>query len=450
MLDYRMIVGDDGRPVVEVPLSGIALLDTPIFNKGSAFSASERDAFGLRGLLPPHVGSLEEQVTRRYRDFQDKRSDLQQHTYLRDLQDRNEVLFYRLLREHIREMLPLIYTPTVGEACEHFSRIYRRPRGLFVSFEEKGRIADVLANRPFRDVEVIVVTDGERILGLGDLGVGGMGIPVGKLSLYTLCGGIHPSRTLPILLDVGTNNSEDLNDPLYLGWRHERLRGAEYDAFVEDFVSTVDRELPGVLLQWEDFALPNAHRLLDRYRDRLCTFNDDIQGTAAVALAALLSAGKAAGTRPIDHRVVIVGAGTAGTGIADGIVAALIDEGLSEREAIARLWLVDRAGLLHDGTPGLQGFQRRYARPLPELAEWSKDDAGNVALVEVIDRVKPTALIGTSGHAGTFPEDAVRAMARHVARPAIFPLSNPTSRSEATPADLLAWTDGRALQGKRI
>ncbi|MDR3634936.1 MAG: NAD-dependent malic enzyme [Isosphaeraceae bacterium] len=440
MLDFRTFVDEaTSDEVLEVPLCGTSLLDNPVFNKGSAFPEDERREFGLHGLLPPHVGSLEEQLARRYEDFRQKRTELQQHVYLRDLQDRNEVLFYRLMHTHVAEMMPLIYTPVVGEACQLFSRIYRKPRGLFLSYEHRHNLDALLANRPYRDVDVIVVTDGERILGLGDLGVGGMGIPVGKLSLYTLCGGIHPSRTLPILLDVGTDNPEALADPLYLGWRHERLRGSDYDAFIEAFVAALERALPGSLLQWEDFALPNARRLLDRYRDRLCTFNDDIQGTAAVALAAVLSAGKITRTRLVDQRVVILGAGSAGTGIADALASALKAEGLSETEALARLWLVDRQGLLHDGMPNLPPIQQRYAKPAGRVANC------HAGLAPVIEHVRPTVLIGTTGQPGAFTEEAVRAMARAVARPAILPLSNPTSRSEAQPSDLLAWTDGRAL-----
>jgi malate dehydrogenase (oxaloacetate-decarboxylating) len=428
--------------VVELPLGGMDLLNTPLFNKGSAFSDDERTEFGLHGLLPPHVGSLEEQLERRYADFQQKRTELQQHIYLRDLQDRNEVLFYRLLLDHVAEMLPLIYTPVVGEACQYFSRIFRKPRGLYLSHRHRDRLDTLLANRPYRDVDVIVVTDGERILGLGDLGIGGMGIPVGKLSLYTLCGGIHPARTLPVILDVGTDNAELRNEPLYLGERSPRLRDQAYDDFVEAFIQSLDRVLPGVLLQWEDFALPNAHRLLDRYHDRLCTFNDDIQGTAAVALAAVLSAGRVTGTRLGEQRIAILGAGSAGSGIADAIVAAMVAEGVSERDAIAKLWLVDRDGLLRADTPGLQPFQARYARDAASLAGWPE---GPPSLSAVIGQVHPTVLIGTSGQPGMFTESIVRAMAAHVARPAIFPLSNPTSRSEAAPADLLAWTEGRAL-----
>jgi malate dehydrogenase (oxaloacetate-decarboxylating) len=446
VLDFRIAIDEPtGEEVLEVPLAGLSLIDCPAFNKGSAFTEAERDEFGLHGLLPPHIGPIQEQLERRYRHFQGQHTDLQKHVYLRDLQDRNETLFYRLMHEHIVEMMPLIYTPTVGEACQFFSHIYRQPRGLFITPDHRDQIDAILANRPFRDVDVLVVTDGERILGLGDLGIGGMGIPVGKLSLYTLCGGIHPARTLPIFLDVGTDNPALLADPLYMGRRHERLRGRPYDDFIEAFIAAVERTLPGVLVQWEDFALGNARRLLDLYRDRLCSFNDDIQGTAAVALAAVLAAGAAVGTRLADQRVVILGAGSAGTGIADGITAALIAARLTEPEALERLWLVDRQGLLHAAMTGLQPFQRRYAQPLQRLEGWQRDAAGGVSLIDVVERVHPTVLIGVSGQPGAFPEPVVRAMARHVARPAIFPLSNPTSRSEATPADLIAWTDGRAL-----
>jgi malate dehydrogenase (oxaloacetate-decarboxylating) len=434
--------GDD---VVEVDLSGMALLDCPIFNKGSAFPDEERAEFGLHGLLPPHVGSLEEQLDRRYRDFSEKRTELQQHVYLRDLQDRNEVLFYSLVREHISEMMPLIYTPVVGEACRFFSRIYRKPRGLFLSAERASELDAILANRPYRDVDVIVVTDGERILGLGDLGLGGMGIPVGKLALYTLCGGIDPARTLPIFLDVGTDNPDALADPLYLGWRHPRLRGPAYDDFIAAFVEAVQRALPRALLQWEDFAFANARRLLDTYRDRLLSFNDDIQGTAAVALAAVIAAGRAAGVRLVEQRVVILGAGSAGTGIAEGIVAAMVADGLTEPVALERIWMVDRHGLLVEGMPGLGPLQRRLARQADEVEGWSRDPEGNLPLAEVLRRTRATTLIGASGQPGSFTEEAIRAMSQHAERPILLPLSNPTSRSEATPTDLIAWTDGHAI-----
>jgi malate dehydrogenase (oxaloacetate-decarboxylating) len=424
-----------GGDSVELPLRGTELLDNPVFNKGSAFPDDERDEFGLHGLLPPHVGSIDEQLQRRYADFHQKRTELQQHVYLRDLQDRNEVLFYRLMRAHIAEMMPLVYTPVVGEACALFSRIYRKPRGLFLSYEHRDRLDALLDNRPYRDVGVIVVTDGERILGLGDLGVGGMGIPVGKLSLYTLCGGVHPART---------DNADALADPLYLGWRHPRLRGREYDDFIEAFVSAVERVLPGVLLQWEDFALPNARRLLERYRDRLCTFNDDIQGTAAVTLAAVLAAGRASRTPLAGQRIMILGAGSAGTGIADVLVTALRAAGLSEADALRRLWLVDRHGPLRAGMSGLQAFQQRYARPAADMPTGLTDETAP-ALDRLVAHARPTVLIGTTGQPGAFTEAAVRAMAAAVERPAILPLSNPTSRSEAHPSDLIAWTSGRAL-----
>jgi malate dehydrogenase (oxaloacetate-decarboxylating) len=437
--------GANGEPVLEVSLSGLALLDCPVYNKGSAFTDAERSEFGLHGLLPPHVGSIEEQLDRRYRDFLERRTELQQHVYLRDLQDRNEVLFYRLMAEHIAEMMPLIYTPVVGEACRHFSRIYRRPRGLFLSAERIDELESILANRPFRQVDVIVVTDGERILGLGDLGVGGMGIPVGKLSLYTLCGGIDPSRTLPITLDVGTDNPEALADPLYLGWRHHRLRGQDYDDFIEAFVQAVQQTLPDAVLQWEDFALPNARKMLDRYRDRICSFNDDIQGTAAVAVSAVIAAGEVASVPLTEQRIVILGAGSAGSGIADGLVAAMVAEGLTEPLALERIWLVDRPGLLLESTPNLQHFQRRFARADEIIQGWKLGAEGNVGLLEVVENVHPTTLIGASGQPGAFEEAVIRAMASQVQRPTILPLSNPTSKSEARPADLLEWTDGRAL-----
>jgi malate dehydrogenase (oxaloacetate-decarboxylating) len=444
VLDFTTLTDEaTGDEVAEVPLTGPALLDTPVFNKGSAFPDDERTEFGLHGLLPPHVGSISEQLARRYDDFRRQGTDLHRHVYLRALQDRNEVLFYRLMADHVAEMMPLIYTPTVGEACRLFSRIYCKPRGLFLGYEHRDRLDDLLANRPFRDVDVVVVTDGERILGLGDLGVGGMGIPVGKLSLYTLCGGIHPARTLPIFLDIGTDSPDALADPLYLGARRGRVRGQDYDDFIEAFVTALDRALPGVLLQWEDFAQANARRLLERYRDRLCTFNDDIQGTAAVALAAILGAGRVTGTRLADHRVVLLGGGSAGTGIAEAVVAAMVAGGLPESDALGRVWMVGRDGLVHTGMPDLRPSQRRYAQPAERLAGWPRE--GGLGLAAVVENVRPTVLIGTTGQPGAFPEGVVRAMARHVERPAIFPLSNPTSRSEATPADLIAWTEGRGL-----
>jgi malate dehydrogenase (oxaloacetate-decarboxylating) len=429
-------------PAQQVPAPRAALgrdlLENPLLNKGSAFTEEERRALGLLGLLPPHVSTPDEQLARSYGNFQHQTSDLERYVFLASLQDRNETLFYMLLQQHITEMMPIVYTPTVGEGCRFYSHIYRRPRGLFISYPQQADIDAILANAPAAEPDVIVVTDGERILGLGDLGVGGMGIPVGKLALYTLCAGIHPATTLPILLDVGTNNEELLRDPLYLGWRHARVAGDAYDAFIDAFVKGVKRRFPRVLLQWEDFSKGNAARLLARYRDELCTFNDDIQGTGAVTLAGLLAATRSRAERLSAQRIVILGAGSSAIGISDQIVAAMIAEGASDREARSRIWLVDSHGLVHDGRASLEAAKARYAR-----AEWH--GTGALDLEAVVRRVHPTVLIGTSAQAGAFTEAIVREMASAVERPIIFPLSNPTSKSEATPHDLLAWTGGRAV-----
>jgi malate dehydrogenase (oxaloacetate-decarboxylating) len=424
---------------IETHLTGQLLLDNPLLNKGSAFPADERREFGILGLLPLHCSTMEEQLARTYENYKRKESDLERYVFLTALQDRNETLFYRLLEEHIGEMTPIIYTPTVGEGCRQYSHVFRRPRGLYIAYPHRTEIPAILDNAPSKDIDVIVVTDGERILGLGDLGVGGMGIPIGKLSLYCACAGVHPATTLPIMLDVGTDNAELLNDPLYLGWRHERVRGEEYDAFIEAFVAAVKHKFPRVLLQWEDFSKYNAVRLLERYRDQLCTFNDDIQGTGAVTVAALLAVVKMLRSRLGDQRIVILGAGSAAIGICDQIVAAMVHEGHPQRDAKQRLWLVDSKGLVHDGRSDLETSKRKYARPLTSI------DAGGLSFLDVVKNVQPTILIGTSGQPGAFTEEIVREMAKHVERPAIFPLSNPTSRSEATPMDLLKWTDGRAL-----
>jgi malate dehydrogenase (oxaloacetate-decarboxylating) len=425
--------------VRERALQGRDVLENPLLNKGSAFTEAERRALGLLGLLPPHVSTPDEQLARAYGNFQRKTSDLERYIFLASLQDRNETLFYMLLQRHITEMMPIVYTPTVGEGCRFYSHIYRRPRGLFIAYPQRQEIDTILANAPIPDPDVIVVTDGERILGLGDLGVGGMGIPVGKLALYTLCAGIHPATTLPILLDVGTNSEELLRDPLYLGWRHPRIAGNDYDAFIDAFVRAVKRRFPHVLLQWEDFAKGNAARLLSRYRDELCTFNDDIQGTGAVTLAGLLAAGDPLAAQ----RVVILGAGSSAIGISDQITTALTAGGMPASEARSRLWLVDSEGLVHDGRPSLEPAKAPYARAHDELSAWSGTD--RIGLEEVVRRVHPTVLIGTSAQAGAFTEAIVRDMAAAVERPVILPLSNPTSKSEATPHDLLAWTGGRAV-----
>jgi malate dehydrogenase (oxaloacetate-decarboxylating) len=425
-------------------LRGSALLNTPLLNKGTAFTHTERAAFGLDGLLPASVETLEQQVNRAYEGCRRIADDLARHLYLRDLQDANEVLFYRLLWAHLEDLLPIVYTPTVGRACAEFSHIYRRPRGLFIAYPHRGTIRALLRNRPNDCVDVIVVTDGERILGLGDLGAGGLGIPIGKLSLYTAIGRIDPARTLPIVLDVGTNNRDLLDDPQYLGWRHERATGAAYDQFIDEFVAAVEQELPGVCLQWEDFGRAHARPILERYRDRLLTFNDDIQGTAAVVLGTVMAALEAAGTVPRDQQVVILGAGSAGIGVADYLRAAMVADGLSEAEAGRRIWIVNRGGLLHDGRADLTPEQRVYAQAPQAFAAW-RTGPGGLGLADVVANVRATVLIGLSTAGGAFTEAIVREMARKVDRPIIFPLSNPTRQSEAVPDDLIRWTDGRAL-----
>jgi malate dehydrogenase (oxaloacetate-decarboxylating) len=434
-----------GEQILESPLAGYLALECPMLNKGSAFTQAERDELGLLGLLPPHIATMEEQLARTYENYQQKTTAQERHIFLTSLQDRNETLFYRLLQEHITEMLPIIYTPIVGIASQHYSHIYRRPRGLYVSYPYRDTIEAMLRNAPYADVGVIVVTDGERILGLGDLGIGGMGIPIGKLALYSLCAGIHPATTLPIILDIGTDNQELLNDPLYLGWRHERVRGPEYDNFVEAFVQAVMCLFPNALLQWEDFAKNNARRLLDRYRDRLCTFNDDIQGTGAVTLAGLLAATSITGSKLSEQRIVILGAGSAATGIGEQLVAALAGEGRTLDEAKAALWLVDSHGLVHDGRMDLEPFKRQYAQPLSRAVAFHLARPTGISLAEVVRQVHPTILIGTSAQPGAFSEPIVREMAQQVERPIIFPLSNPTSKSEAALADLISWTEGRAI-----
>jgi malate dehydrogenase (oxaloacetate-decarboxylating) len=433
--------------IVETALSGYELLNDPLLNKGTAFTEAERDAFDLHGLLPPHVAELDYQVKRRLDAFRGLGSDLQRYTFLRGLQDTNETLFYALLTRNIEEMMPVVYTPTVGLGCQVFSSIFRKPRGLFLSLPHKDLIRKILGHPRFDHVEAIVVSDGERILGIGDQGAGGMGIPIGKLALYTACAGLHPSTTLPIILDVGTDNKEHLADPLYIGWQHERVRGAEYDELVEIFVSTVRERWPHVLLHWEDFAIGNANRLLSRYRDRLCTFNDDIQGTAAIAVGTLLSAINVTGVPLQEQRVAVLGAGSAGTGICALLLRAMVETGLSEAEARSHFYLVDRQGLLVEGMPGLQSFQAPFAQSRDRVAAWKRSAAERIELADVVANAKPTVLIGTSGQPRAFSEAVVREMARHVSQPVIFPLSNPTDRAEATPADLDAWTQGRAVIG---
>jgi malate dehydrogenase (oxaloacetate-decarboxylating) len=435
------------RSHLDTRLFGYELLNDPLLNKGTAFSDAERDVFELHGLLPPNVATLQEQVDRRMQAFRGLSSDLGRYIFLRGLQDTNEVLFYAVLTSSLAEMLPIVYTPTVGQGCQQFSQSFRKPRGLFLSVPHMARMSRILANPRFDEVEAIVVTDGERILGLGDQGAGGMGIPIGKLALYTGCGGLHPSSTLPILLDVGTNSPQCLGDPLYIGWRHERVRGSAYDDFIEAFVAAVCQRWPHVLLQWEDFARDNATRLLERYRDRLCTFNDDIQGTAVVATGTLLAAVNVTGVPLSRHRIVVLGGGSAGIGISSLLLKAMLAEGLSENEARARFYVVDRDGLLVEGMGGLLEFQAPFAQPRARVADWNLEKADHIGLMDVARNAQPTVLIGVSGQPGAFSERVVRAMAEATPHPVIFPLSNPTSRSEATPADLFAWTNGRAVIG---
>ncbi len=436
-------MNNDKRPLY-IPYAGPALMATPLLNKGSAFSAEERSSFNLEGLLPETTETIQEQVERAYQQYKSFESDMDKHIYLRNIQDTNETLFYRLVQNHISEMMPIIYTPTVGAACENFSNIYRRGRGLFISYPNRDRIDDLLNNAANHNVKVIVVTDGERILGLGDQGIGGMGIPIGKLSLYTACGGISPAYTLPIVLDVGTNNPQRLADPMYMGWRHPRITGPDYDAFVEEFIQAVQRRWPDALIQFEDFAQQNAMPLLERYKDRICCFNDDIQGTAAVTVGSLLAACKAAGTQLSKQRITFLGAGSAGCGIAEAIIAQMVSEGISDEKARSQVYMVDRWGLLQEGMPNLLDFQQRLVQKHSNTKEWENEGNG-FSLLDVMRNAKPTVLIGVSGAPGLFSQEVIEEMHKHCKRPIVFPLSNPTSRVEATPNDIIRWTNGEAL-----
>ncbi|MBT0772019.1 NAD-dependent malic enzyme [Kineosporia sp. J2-2] len=424
---------------------GRAVLTDPRLNHGTAFTLEERRELDLVGLVPPQVLTLEQQAARAYRQYTEQPTDLARNVYLTALRDRNQVLFYRLLGDHLGEMLPIVYTPTVGTAIERYSYEYRRPRGIYLSVDAPGDIEQSLLASGLGpdDVDLIVATDGEAVLGIGDWGVGGVDIAVGKLAVYTAAAGLDPRRTLAVMLDVGTNRRELLDDPLYLGTRHERVDPRAYDEFVGEYVAAATRLFPKALLHWEDLGPANARRVLDRYRGEAFTFNDDIQGTGAVNLAAVLSGVRAGGLPLADQRIVVFGAGSAGTGVADQLCDALVRAGLTPAQALARIWAVDRHGLITTSTPGLREAQRRYARPDAEVAGWS--DTGTVGLAEVVDHVAPTVLIGTSGQGGAFTEPIVRSMAANTPRPIVLPMSNPTRLAEATPADLLAWTDGRAL-----
>lgn len=435
---------------IETELRAFDVLFNPLLNKGTAFTEAERDELHLHGFLPPSIQTLEEQVARRLQALRAQSTDLDRYVMLRDLQDSNETLFYALLTQNVEEMLPLIYTPTVGAGCQRFSHLYRRPRGLFLSIPHQHLIRQILAHPHFDAVEAIVVTDGERILGLGDQGAGGMGIPIGKLALYVACSGLNPRTTLPIMLDVGTDNPDCLSDPLYIGWRHQRVRGAQYDAFIETFISAVRARWPHVLLQWEDFAKRNASRMLEKYRDQVCSFNDDIQGTAAVATGTLLAAINVTGVPLSEQRIAVLGGGSAGCGIASLLHRALVEAGLSAAEADQRFYLVDQPGLMVDGLvvkSTLEPFQQRFVREAAAVEGWQLQQPGRIDLLDVVRNAKPTVLIGVSGQGGAFSEDVVREMARHCQRPVIFPLSNPTSSCEATPANLMRWTEDRVVMG---
>jgi len=435
------------QPVIKTRLHGIELLSNSRLNKGTAFSEEERDTFCLHGLLPPHIGTLEDQRARRKRVLDSRPTAFGKYSNMRDLQDNDETLFYSMIEHFTEELLPIVYTPTVGEGCQRFSEIWRRPRGLFISYPNRDRIDQILSDSRFDDVRCIVVSDGERILGLGDQGAGGMGIPIGKMALYTALAGIPPEHCLPILLDAGTDNETLLNDPIYIGWQHHRIRGEEYDSFVEAFVSAVQRRWPHILLQWEDFAGTNAARLLERYRDRLCTFNDDIQGTAAVTTATLLAAVNATGIPLSQQRIVMFGSGSAGIGIVELLIAAMKLEGLTEEQARDRIYSFNRYGLLIEGARGIRPTQLSLVRKRSSVDGWKLSGAEDISLLDVVRNAKITVLAGVSAQSGAFTEEIVREMARHTQRPVIFPLSNPTSQSEATPADLLRWTEGRALVG---
>ena len=432
-------------------LVGRQLLANRYHNKGTGFTAAERDLYNLSGLLPPAIEDLSTQLQRVRAEIDAAHGDLARHIFLRALQATNSVLFYRFLQDHLEELLPIVYTPTVGLACQEWSRTYRREHGLYVAWPDRHRIPELLDNALSADdahtaIDVIVVTDGERILGLGDLGVGGMGIPIGKLALYTAVGGVDPERTLPVFLDAGTENEALLSDPLYLGWRHRRLRGRDYDELVDAFVEAVVARCPRVLVQWEDFAQRNANRLLTSHRETICSFNDDIQGTAAVAVAAIVGGMRITSTPLVDLRVVVVGAGSAGIGIARQVASALVAAGLDPEEAKHRCWLVDRDGLLHDRLDGLADFQADFVRPWDSMAELA-DERGQVPLLAVVQHVAPHALVGVTGQPGLFTEAVIRALAEKIVRPIVLPLSNPTPRAECIPNDVLAWTGGRALVG---
>lgn len=446
MLDFKLQRDHHtGEQYIETSLCGKPLLTTPQLNKGTAFTNEERKDFGLLGKLPNRVETLDEQVKRAYLQYSSYTTRLQQNIYLNNLHDKNQILFYKLLHRHVGEMLPTIYTPIVGAAVKRFSLEYRQPRGLYIAHSDKNQIEEIVNNRSNPEIDVIVVTDGEGVLGIGDQGIGGMDIPVAKLMVYSLCGGIDPTRTLPVFLDAGTNNQELLNDPMYLGCRHPRISGADYDDFISTFVHEIHKQFPNAFLHWEDFGRGNARRILDQFQDVLCTFNDDIQGTGAVTLAAILSACDVTGSKLQDQRIVVFGAGSAGTGISDQIIDAMVRDGLSSEEAHQRFWLIDRQGLLLNNDGDLTEAQKPYARAPKEVTKWAINEKQHPSLTDTVRHVKPTILIGCSAQAGAFSQDIVETMSQTCARPIIFPLSNPDEKCEAKPADILTWSQGKAL-----
>jgi malate dehydrogenase (oxaloacetate-decarboxylating) len=442
------VASEHGNLVAKIRLRGTSVLASPLLNRGTAFTIEERDQLGLTGLLPDRVSTMEGQLARVYAQYLRQPDDLSKNLYLASLRDRNEVLFYRLLIDRIEEMLPIVYTPTVGTAIERYSHEFGRPRGVYLSVNHPDQVEAAFRNYGLGpdEVDLIVATDSEGILGIGDWGVGGIQIAVGKLAVYIAAAGLHPRRVIPVVLDTGTDNPGLLEDDMYVGIRHARVRGEQYDKLIDAYVTTAARMFPHAMLHWEDFSAANARRILLKYAPDHCTFNDDMQGTAAVVLAAAIRAVRAAGTRWRDQRVVIHGAGTAGVGIADSLVLEMVADGLSREEAMSRVWALGSRGLLTTDYPGtLRDFQVDYARPAAEVADWQHGQAGVIDLAEVVARTHPTMLIGTSTQPGVFSEDIVKDMAAHVDRPIIMPLSNPTSRSEAQPADLIRWTRGRAL-----
>lgn len=442
-MKYKVLLDENGKKYVAVNKTGYDLINNPMYNKSTGFTDTERSELKIHGLIPNNYFTLDQRRAKIYNVFTSKPSDIEKHIFIRGVQDRNEIMFYSLINEHIEEILPIIYTPTVGEACQKFSEIYRKPRGLFISYPNIDRIDEILANPDFDGTEVIVVTDGERILGLGDQGCGGMGIPIGKLSLYTAIAGIAPYKTLPIVLDVGTDNVELLNDPQYIGWANKRIRGEEYDRFVDKFIQAVKKRFPSVLLQFEDFAQQNALKLLNKYKDELCCFNDDIQGTASIVVGALLSAINASGVPLNQQKMVICGAGSAGVGIANLIVDCLVENGIRHEMAISQIYLVDRFGLITDKVESLD-FQKPFIK---SVSNWSIDNNSHITLLETVLNTQATMLLGVSAQAGIFTQEIITQMAKNTEHPIIFPISNPTSKAEAIPSDIFKWTNNKALVG---